>query len=1031
MNVSAPFIRRPVATTLLAIAVVLAGGAAYTQLPVAPLPRVDSPTINVNAGLPGGSPETMASAVATPLERRFGRIAGITEITSASTLGQTQLTLQFDLDRDVDSAARDVQAAMNASAGDLPSNLPSRPNYRKANPADAPILIVALTSRTLPMAQVFDTANTILAQKISQVSGVGQVTVGGGQQPAVRVSVDPGALAGVGLSMEDVRTALSTATSNSPKGSLSGALQTRTIAANDQLTTAAQYRPLIIGYNNGAPVRLSDVARVTDDVENQRAAGWVDGRRAIPVIIRRQPGANIIEVIDRVKALIPDLTRSINPAIDVTIALDRSTTIRASVVDVERTLLISIGLVVLVVFLFLRNVRATAIPSVAVPLSLIGTFGAMYLCGYSLDNLSLMALTISTGFVVDDAIVVTENVSRFIEAGDSPLQAAFKGAKQIGFTIVSITVSLLAVFIPILLMGGLVGRLFREFAVTLSFAIAISAVVSLTVTPMMASRMLKHDRELKHGRLYRASERTFNWMRDKYGSALRWVLEHEWLMLAATGVTIAFTVYLYVVIPKGLFPQQDTGSLAGGSQAPQDISFPAMKARTEALNEVVAQDPNIEHFVSFIGQGNTGFFFIQLKPWGVRKLTADQVLGELRPRLARVQGISLFLQNVQDVRLGGRLSSAQYQYTVVDANLDELTQWAPRVLEKLRSLPQLRDVNTDQQTNGLRLDVTVDRDTAARLGITPQAIDDTLYDAFGQRQVATMYTQLNQYRVVLEVKPEFQMNPSQVQMLYVRTPSGAQVPLSALAKVTQAPTALSVNHQGQFPAVTISFNLAPDAALGQAVTAIERATRDIGLPASARGSFQGTAQAFQQSLASEPFLIAFALVAVYIVLGVLYESYVHPITILSTLPSAGVGALLALLAVNTEFSIIALIGIILLIGIVKKNAIMMIDFAIEAERDEGLSTIEAIYKACLLRFRPILMTTLAALLGGVPLAIGRGAGAELRQPLGITIVGGLLFSQLLTLFTTPVIYVFLDRFTRKRQRHQLPTLQPAPQIGVS
>jgi len=1031
MNVSAPFIRRPVATTLLAIAVVLAGGAAYTQLPVAPLPRVDSPTINVNAGLPGGSPETMASAVATPLERRFGRIAGITEITSASTLGQTQLTLQFDLDRDVDSAARDVQAAMNASAGDLPSNLPSRPNYRKANPADAPILIVALTSRTLPMAQVFDTANTILAQKISQVSGVGQVTVGGGQQPAVRVSVDPGALAGVGLSMEDVRTALSTATSNSPKGSLSGALQTRTIAANDQLTTAAQYRPLIIGYNNGAPVRLSDVARVTDDVENQRAAGWVDGRRAIPVIIRRQPGANIIEVIDRVKALIPELTRSINPAIDVTIALDRSTTIRASVVDVERTLLISIGLVVLVVFLFLRNVRATAIPSVAVPLSLIGTFGAMYLCGYSLDNLSLMALTISTGFVVDDAIVVTENVSRFIEAGDSPLQAAFKGAKQIGFTIVSITVSLLAVFIPILLMGGLVGRLFREFAVTLSFAIAISAVVSLTVTPMMASRMLKHDRELKHGRLYRASERTFNWMRDTYGSALRWVLEHEWLMLAATGVTIAFTVYLYVVIPKGLFPQQDTGSLAGGSQAPQDISFPAMKARTEALNEVVAQDPNIEHFVSFIGQGNTGFFFIQLKPWGVRKLTADQVLGELRPRLARVQGISLFLQNVQDVRLGGRLSSAQYQYTVVDANLDELTQWAPRVLEKLRSLPQLRDVNTDQQTNGLRLDVTVDRDTAARLGITPQAIDDTLYDAFGQRQVATMYTQLNQYRVVLEVKPEFQMNPSQVQMLYVRTPSGAQVPLSALAKVTQAPTALSVNHQGQFPAVTISFNLAPDAALGQAVTAIDRATRDIGLPASARGSFQGTAQAFQQSLASEPFLIAFALVAVYIVLGVLYESYVHPITILSTLPSAGVGALLALLAVNTEFSIIALIGIILLIGIVKKNAIMMIDFAIEAERDEGLSTIEAIYKACLLRFRPILMTTLAALLGGVPLAIGRGAGAELRQPLGITIVGGLLFSQLLTLFTTPVIYVFLDRFTRKRQRHQVPTLRPAPQIGVS
>jgi len=1026
MNVSAPFIRRPVATTLLAIAVVLAGGAAYTQLPVAPLPRVDNPTINVSAGLPGGSPETMASAVATPLERRFGRIAGITEITSASTLGSTQLTLQFDLDRDVDSAARDVQAAMNAAAGDLPPNLPNRPNYRKANPADAPILIVALTSKTLPMAQVFDTANTILAQKISQVSGVGQVTVGGGQQPAVRVSVDPGALAGVGLSMEDVRSALSTATSNSPKGAFSGESQTRSIAANDQLTNAAQYRPLIIGYHDGAAVRLSDVATVIDDVENQRAAGWVDGHRAIPVIIRRQPGANIIEVIDRVKALIPELTRSINPAIDVVIALDRSTTIRASVIDVQRTLLISIALVVLVVFVFLRNLRATAIPSVAVPLSLIGTFGAMYLCGYSLDNLSLMALTISTGFVVDDAIVVTENVSRYIEAGEAPLQAAFKGAKQIGFTIVSITVSLLAVFIPILLMGGLVGRLFREFAVTLSIAIALSAVVSLTVTPMMASRLLRHDREVEHGRVYRAAEAAFTWMRDTYGSALRWVLEHEWLMLAATGVTIAFTVYLYIVIPKGLFPQQDTGSLAGGSQAPQDISFPAMKARTEALNEVIAPDPNIEHFVSFIGQGNTGFFFIQLKPWGVRKLTADQVVGELRPKLARVPGINLFLQNVQDVRLGGRLSSAQYQYTLVDANLDELTKWAPRVLEKLRSLPQLRDVNTDQQTQGLRLDITVDRDTAARLGITPQAIDDTLYDAFGQRQVATMYTQLNQYRVVMEVKPEFQVTPAQVQMLYVRTPSGSQVPLSALATVTEAPQALSVNHQGQFPAVTLSFNLAPDSSLGQAVTAIDRATREIGLPASARGSFQGTAQAFQQSLASEPFLIAFALVAVYIVLGVLYESYVHPITILSTLPSAGVGALLALLAVNTEFSIIALIGIILLIGIVKKNAIMMIDFAIEAEREEGLSTVEAIYKACLLRFRPILMTTLAALLGGVPLAIGHGAGAELRQPLGITIVGGLFFSQMLTLFTTPVIYVALDKLSRRKSAHPVTAMQPAP-----
>ena len=1026
MNVSAPFIRRPVATTLLAIAVVLAGSAAYTQLPVAPLPRVDNPTINVNAGLPGGSPETMASAVATPLERRFGRIAGITEITSASTLGQTQLTLQFDLDRDVDSAARDVQAAMNAAAGDLPPNLPSRPNYRKANPADAPILIVALTSTTLPMGQVFDTANTILAQKISQVSGVGQVTVGGGQQPAVRVSVDPSALAGVGLSMEDVRSALSTATANSPKGAFSGESQTRSIAANDQLTKAAQYRPLIIGYNNGAPVRLSDVARVSDDVENQRAAGWVDGRRAIPVIIRRQPGANIIEVIDRVKALIPELTRSINPAIDVTIALDRSTTIRASVVDVERTLLISIGLVVLVVFLFLRNVRATAIPSVAVPLSLIGTFGAMYLCGYSLDNLSLMALTISTGFVVDDAIVVTENVSRFIEAGDSPMQAAFKGAKQIGFTIVSITASLLAVFIPILLMGGLVGRLFREFAVTLSIAIAISAVVSLTVTPMMASRMLKHDREVKHGRLYRASEGAFNWMRDTYGSALRWVLEHEWLMLAATGATIAFTVYLYVVIPKGLFPQQDTGSLAGGSQAPQDISFPAMKARTEALNEVLAQDPNIEHFVSFIGQGNTGFFFIQLKPWGVRKLTADQVVGALRPKLARVPGINLFLQNVQDVRLGGRLSSAQYQYTLVDANLDELTKWAPGVLEKLRSLPQLTDVASDQQAAGLQLALTIDRDTAGRLGITPQAIDDTLYDAFGQRQVSTIFTQLNLYRVILEVRPEDRSRPEALERIYVRAPSGDAVPLSAFAHYETKPIALSISHQGQFPSVTLSFNTAPGVSLGEAVDAIHRASAELGTPPSVHADFQGAAAAFRESLASEPILLLAALLTVYIVLGVLYESYIHPITILSTLPSAGVGALLALLLCNIDFGIIALIGVILLVGIVKKNAIMMIDFALEAEREQRLSPEESIYKACLLRFRPIMMTTMAALLGALPLALGSGTGSELRRPLGITIVGGLLLSQVLTLYTTPVIYLYMEKLARLIRRAPAAEQRPAP-----
>jgi hydrophobe/amphiphile efflux-1 (HAE1) family protein len=1016
VNVSAPFIRRPVATTLLAVAVVLAGSAAYTQLPVAPLPRVDNPTINVSAGLPGGSPETMASAVATPLERRFGRIAGITEITSTSTLGQSSLTLQFDLDRDVDSAARDVQAAMNAAGGDLPAGLPNRPNYRKVNPADAPILIVALTSKTLPLSQMFDVANTILAQKIAQVSGVGQVFVGGAQQPAVRVSVDPVALAGVGLSLEDVRATLSRATANSPKGAFSGELQTRSIDANDQLTNAAGFRPLILTYKDGSPVRLGDVARVIDDVENQRAAAWCDGERAVLLIIRRQPGANIIEVIERVKTLLPQLANAISPAIDVKVALDRSTTIRASVHDVQFALLISVALVVLVVFLFLRSVWATTIPSVAVPLSLLGTFGVMYLCGYSLDNLSLMALTISTGFVVDDAIVVTENVSRFIEMGDRPMVAALKGARQIGFTIVSITVSLLAVFIPILLMGGLVGRLFREFAVTLSIAIAMSALVSLTLTPMMASRLLRSHEEQKRGRFYRISEKAFAALHGAYDRALRWVLDHEALMLLVTLATVCFTVWLYIVIPKGLFPQQDTGSLAGVSEAPQDVSFPAMKARQEAVNAVVAQDPNIDHFVSFIGQGNTGFMFVQLKPWGVRKLTADQVITELRPKLARVPGMNLFLQNVQDVRLGGRGSRTQYQYTVVDANLDELNEWAPKVLAKLRTLPQLRDVNTDQQTQGLKLNVEVDRDTAARLGITQQVIDDTLYDAFGQRQVATMYTQLNQYRVVLEVKEDFQANPGALEKLFVRTPSGDQVPLGVLAKVTQSQTSLSVNHQGQFPAVTLSFNLAEGVSLGQAVDAINKATADIGLPAAARGSFQGTAQAFQQSLASEPFLIAFALIAVYIVLGVLYESYVHPITILSTLPSAGVGALLALLVMRTEFSIIALIGIILLIGIVKKNAIMMIDFAIEAEREEGLSTRDAIYKACLLRFRPIVMTTLAALFGGLPLALGRGAGAELRQPLGITIVGGLLLSQLITLFTTPVVYVALDKLSRHKER---------------
>jgi multidrug efflux pump len=1030
MNVSAPFIQRPVATTLLAVAIVLAGGTAYTMLPVAPLPRVDSPTINVGAGLPGGSPETMASAVATPLERRFGRIAGITEMTSSSTLGQTSLTLQFDLDRDVDAAARDVQAAINASGGDLPQNLPFRPNYRKVNPADAPILIVSLRSKTLPLGQVFDVANTVLAQKISQVSGVGQVFVGGGQQPAVRVSVDPVALAGVGLGMTDVQAAIASATSNQPKGGFTGNAQATSIASNAQLTNAAQWRPVVIGFRNGAPVRLEDVAKVVDDVENQRAAAWTDGERTVLLIIRRQPGANIIEVIDRVKGLLPEIAHSINPAIDVSIALDRSTTIRASVADVQFTLLVSVILVVLVVFVFLRSPWATIIPSVAVPLSLIGTFGFMYLLGYSLDNLSLMALTISTGFVVDDAIVVTENVSRFIELGDSPVVAAFKGAKQIGFTIVSITVSLLAVFIPILLMGGVVGRLFREFAVTLSVAIAMSAVVSLTLTPMMASRLLRSEHGQKHGRFYNTLEKSFDWMRDHYASGLTWVLEHEVFMLGVTLATIAFTVFLFVMVPKGLFPQQDTGQIQGFSEAPQDISFPALKERQEQVIRLIDQDPNVDHFISFIGNSNTGSAFIQLKPIGQgRKLTADQVIAELRPKVGHIPGISFFMQSVQDVRLGGRLGRTQYQYTLVDANLTELMEWAPKVLAKLRTLPELRDANTDQQTNGLLLNVNVDRDTASRLGITSAVIDNTLYAAFGQAQVATYFAQANSYRVVLEVKQEYQTQPTDLGKIYVTGSGGAQVPLSAIASVSPAQTALSINHQGQFPAITISFNLAANASLGTAVNIINRATSAIGMPASIHGSFQGTAQAFQQSLESEPFLIAFALIAVYIVLGVLYESYVHPITILSTLPSAGVGALVALLLMGTEFSIIALIGIILLIGIVKKNAIMMIDFAIEAERDEGLSSKEAIYKACVLRFRPIMMTTMAALLGGVPLAIGHGNGAELRQPLGITIVGGLMFSQMLTLFTTPVIYVMLDRLSSRKRKHAIradpQNLQPA------
>jgi hydrophobe/amphiphile efflux-1 (HAE1) family protein len=1014
VSLSSPFIRRPTATTLLATALLLAGGAAFTQLAVSPLPRMDFPTIAVSAALPGASPETMASAVATPLERRFGRIAGLAEITSSSSLGNTQIVLQFDLDKDTDEAARDVQAAINAATGDLPPNLPWRPSYRKINPSDAPIVILSITSKTMLLRQVYDITSTVLAQKIAQVPGVGQVFVGGGQNLAVRVQADTQALAALGLSLGDVRAALAEGNVNLPKGALAGPSQAFSISANDQLKNADGFRSLVVAWRGGAPVRLGDVANVFDDVENNRVVAWTDGELSIPIIVRRQPGANIIEVIDRIKELLPELVRSLSPALEVKVAVDRSVQIRGSVHDVEITLGLSVLLVVLVVFAFLRSATATLIPSVAVPLALVGTFGAMYLLGYSLNNLSLMALTISTGFVVDDAIVVTENVARYIEAGEPPFQAALKGAAQIGFTIVSITASLLAVFIPILFMGGIVGRLFREFAVSLAVAIALSAVVSLTVTPMMAAKLLRDERGVRHGRLYQASERFFQGMLAAYDRGLRWVLEHHALMLGLTLGAAALTIALYVLVPKGLFPQQDAGQIAGFSEAPQDISFEAMKARQAKLNTIILAHPAVEHLVSFTGGGfmgssNNGTIFIQLKPLSERKKSVDAIIAELRPRLARVPGITLFMQATQDVRVGGRAGRTQFQYTLQDVNLAELNEWAPRFLEKLRTVKSIRDAASDQQTTALELRVEVDRDTAARLGIRLQAVDDALYDAFGQRQVSTIFTQINQYRVVLESKPDVRRYPTDLDRIYVESSTGAQVPLGAIAKWSVRPTSLSVSHQGQFPAVTLTFNLAPGRALGEAIDEIHGAEVGMGLPPSIRAAFQGTAQAFQQSLSNQPLLIFSALFAVYIVLGVLYESLVHPITILSTLPSAGVGALLALLICRTEFSIIALIGIILLIGIVKKNAIMMIDFALEVERTEGLSPREAIYRACLMRFRPIMMTTLAAMLGGLPLAIGGGAGSELRRPLGITIVGGLIVSQFLTLFTTPVIYLAMGR----------------------
>ena len=1010
-NFSTPFIRRPVATSLITIAIFLSGVVAFRFLPVAPLPRVDFPTIGVGAGLPGASPETMASAVATPLERQFSRIAGVTQMTSSSGLGSTSITLQFDLNRDINAAARDVQAAINAARSQLPADLPGQPTYRKVNPADAPILIFSLTSDNIPPAQIYDAADSVLAQKLAQVEGVGQVFTWGSARPAVRVETNPYQLNSYGISLETVRKSLQAANANLAKGALSDPKQTWAITDTDQLYKAYEYQPLIVAGHQGAPVRLRDVAEVVDSVEDTRNLGLSNGKPGVIIAIFRQPGANMIETVDRIMAIVPFLRASISPSLHLNVAIDRTTTIRASVHDVEISLIISILLVIFVVFAFLRNAWATIIPSVAVPLSLIGTFGVMYLCHYSVDNLSLMALTISTGFVVDDAIVVIENISRHIENGMKPYEAAMKGASEIGFTVISMSTSLVAVFIPILLMGGVVGRLFREFAVVLSVAIGVSLFISLTTTPMMCARFLRHETG-RHNRLYRFSENTFNRLLHTYDVSLRWVLRHQFLILLVTFGTVCLNIYLFVRTPKGFFPQQDTGRINGLIQGDQDLSFAAMSQKMREFTDIVMQDPAIDSVTAFAGGGNGGStarMFAQLKPLSERKLSSDQVIGRIRSKTARIPGAALYLQSVQDLSVGGRFGGAQYQYTLQADNLVDLTHWAPIIMQRLQKIPELRDINSDQQMHGLQSSVVIDRDTASRLGVAVQDIDNALGDAFGQRQVSNIYKGLNQYHVVLEVAPEHQQSPDALKSIYVSSKSGKLVPLSAFAHYEPTNTALSVNHQGIFPAITLSFNLAPGASLGPAVDHIEQARRELGVPSTVHATFQGTAQAFQDSLSNQPILILTALAAVYIVLGILYESFIHPITILSTIPSAGIGALLAIQLIKSDLNIIALIGIILLIGIVKKNAILMIDFAVQVERDEGLSPVEAIYKACLLRFRPILMTTMAALLGAMPLALGAGVGSELRRPLGITIVGGLILSQMLTLFTTPVVYIYMDR----------------------